>query len=78
MVLNRFPLWKNILVIVVMVIAFFYAAPNLFPEDPAIVDYPFYVLGRWINDQKLSIRLLRTFLKFWQEIYRKIGKPPIS
>lgn len=36
MVLNRFPLWKNILVIVVMVIAFFYAAPNLFPEDPAV------------------------------------------
>lgn len=36
MVLNRFPLWKNILVVAVIVIAFFYAAPNLFPEDPAV------------------------------------------
>lgn len=36
MVLNRFPLWKNILVVAVMVVAFFYAAPNLFPEDPAV------------------------------------------
>lgn len=36
MLLNRFPLWKNILVIAVIVIAFFYAAPNLFPEDPAV------------------------------------------
>ncbi len=53
-------------------------ALDLFPEDPAIVDYPFYVLGRWIKDQNLSIYLLRTFLKFWQGIYRKIGKPPIA
>jgi preprotein translocase subunit SecD len=36
MVLNRFPLWKNLLVIIVVIVAFFYAAPNLFPEDPAV------------------------------------------
>jgi preprotein translocase subunit SecD len=36
MVLNRFPLWKNLLVVIVIVFAFFYAAPNLFPEDPAV------------------------------------------
>ncbi len=53
-------------------------AMDLFPADPAIVDYPFYVLGRWIKDQKLSVRLLRTYLQFWQEIYRKIGRPPIA
>ena len=36
MVLNRFPLWKNLLVIGVVLIAFLYAAPNLFGDDPAI------------------------------------------
>ncbi len=36
MVLNRYPLWKNILVIVVVMIAFFYAAPNLYSDDPAV------------------------------------------
>lgn len=36
MVLNRYPLWKNLLVLIVMIVAFFYAAPNLFGYDPAI------------------------------------------
>ncbi len=36
MVLNRFPWWKNLLVVLVMVLGFIYAAPNLFPEDPAV------------------------------------------
>lgn len=36
MVLNRFPMWKNILVIGVILIAFLYAAPNLFGDDPAL------------------------------------------
>ncbi len=36
MVFNRYPVWKNILVLVVMIVAFFYAAPNLFGDDPAV------------------------------------------
>ena len=36
MVLNRYPLWKNLLVIFVVIIAFFYAAPILFGDDPAV------------------------------------------
>lgn len=36
MVLNRYPWWKNILVVLVAVIAFIYAAPNLYGEDPAV------------------------------------------
>ncbi len=36
MVFNRYPVWKNLLVLVVMVVAFFYAAPNLFGYDPAV------------------------------------------
>ncbi|KUE80192.1 protein translocase subunit SecD [Aeromonas schubertii] len=34
--LNRFPLWKNLMVILVIAIGFLYAAPNLYGEDPAL------------------------------------------
>src|SRR5579871_3618369 len=36
MVLNRYPWWKNLLVVFVIVIAFFYALPNLYIEDPSV------------------------------------------
>ena len=36
MILNRYPWWKNLLVVVIIFIAFIYAAPNLFGEDPAV------------------------------------------
>jgi preprotein translocase subunit SecD len=35
-VLNRFPLWKNLMVIILVAIGFLYAAPNLYGEDPAL------------------------------------------
>ncbi|HCJ29560.1 MAG TPA: protein translocase subunit SecD [Pseudomonas sp.] len=34
--LNRFPLWKYLLIVVVLGIAFIYSAPNLYPDDPAV------------------------------------------
>ncbi|PSJ36973.1 protein translocase subunit SecD [Zobellella taiwanensis] len=34
--LNRYPLWKYLMVIFVITISFLYAAPNLFGEDPAL------------------------------------------
>ncbi|MBO1518875.1 protein translocase subunit SecD [Oceanisphaera pacifica] len=34
--LNRYPLWKYLMVIAVITISFLYAAPNLFGEDPAL------------------------------------------
>jgi preprotein translocase subunit SecD len=36
MVLNQYPWWKNFLIVVVIFIAFIYAAPNLYGEDPAV------------------------------------------
>lgn len=53
-------------------------AADLFPEDPAIVDYPFYVLGRWIRDEKLNLRLLKNHLQFWKKIYDQLKKPPVT
>ena len=34
--LNRYPLWKNLFIIAVMIFGFYYAAPNLYTPDPAL------------------------------------------
>lgn len=34
--LNRYPLWKNLLIFFVMILGVLYAAPNLYPDDYAI------------------------------------------
>ena len=33
---NKFPLWKNLMIIAVVAFAFIYASPNLYPPDPAL------------------------------------------
>lgn len=34
--LNKYPLWKYLMLIVLVIVGFLYAAPNLYGEDPAI------------------------------------------
>ncbi|NKB32346.1 MAG: protein translocase subunit SecD [Pseudomonadales bacterium] len=34
--LNRYPAWKNILIVVVVVLGFLYSIPNIYPDDEAI------------------------------------------
>lgn len=34
--MNRYPLWKNILILLVVAAGFYYAAPNLYAPDPAL------------------------------------------
>ena len=34
--LNKYPLWKYLLLLFVLLIGFFYAAPNLYEPDPAL------------------------------------------
>jgi len=34
--LNKYPLWKNLLILAVLGLGFFYAAPNLYAPDPAL------------------------------------------
>ena len=34
--LNKFPLWKNLIIVFALVIGFIYALPNFFPDDYAI------------------------------------------
>lgn len=34
--LNKYPLWKNLLIVFILLLGFIYAAPNLFGDDPAV------------------------------------------
>jgi preprotein translocase subunit SecD len=34
--MNQYPLWKNLLILVVLLVSTIYALPNLYPEDPAV------------------------------------------
>lgn len=34
--LNKYPLWKNLVILIALVIGFIYALPNLFPDDYAV------------------------------------------
>ena len=43
--LNRYPLWKNLLILFVVVLGLLYSAPNLYPDDEAIL----------INNENLEI-----------------------
>ena len=33
---NKFPLWKNVLILLVVAFGFIFAAPNLYPPAPAV------------------------------------------
>jgi preprotein translocase subunit SecD len=34
--LNKYPLWKNLLIVMVLAFAIIYSIPNLYPPDAAI------------------------------------------
>lgn len=34
--LNKFPLWKNLLIVFVVLLSAIYSVPNLYPDDPAV------------------------------------------
>ncbi|WP_438282035.1 protein translocase subunit SecD [Pseudomonas alabamensis] len=34
--LNKYPLWKYALIVLVLAVGFIYSAPNLYPDDPAV------------------------------------------
>ena len=34
--MNQYPMWKNLLVVVVLLVGFIYALPNVFGDDPAV------------------------------------------
>jgi len=48
-------------------------ARKLFPEDPVKVDYPFFLVGRWLRGKELSIQVLREALVRFDAFYRRTG-----
>ena len=53
-------------------------ARELFPEDPTKVNYPFYLLGRWLRGRQLSLQLLRSYLNFFEDLYDKTHTVPVT
>lgn len=48
---------------------------HLFPEDPARVDYPFFLLGRWLAKKNLNRSTLREALQFFDHMHKVTGQP---
>ncbi|UCF44770.1 MAG: DUF2400 family protein [Candidatus Bathyarchaeota archaeon] len=50
-------------------------AKLLSPKDPAKVDYPFFLLGRWLKQKKLSRNTLKEALEFFDHMHKVTGQP---
>jgi hypothetical protein len=50
-------------------------AKRLFPSDPAKVDYPFFLLGRWLKQKTLNRYTLKTALDFLDRMQKITGQP---
>ncbi len=50
-------------------------AKQLFPEDPAKVDYPFFLLGRWLKQKDLNENSLKKGLQFFDFVQKVTGQP---
>ena len=53
-------------------------AEKLFPDDPLKVDYPFFILGRWLSGFDLTVKVLCEHLEFFKRTYEKIKKVPFQ
>jgi hypothetical protein len=49
-------------------------AKRLFPQDPAKVDYPFFLLGRWLKQKTLNRFTLKTALDFLDRMQKITGQ----
>ncbi|MGD6850998.1 MAG: DUF2400 family protein [Candidatus Bathyarchaeia archaeon] len=49
-------------------------AKRLFPQDPAKIDYPFFLLGRWLKQKSLNRYTLKTALDFLERMQKITGQ----
>ena len=49
-------------------------AKRLFPRDPAKIDYPFFLLGRWLRQKTLNRYTLKTALDFLERMQKITGQ----
>jgi hypothetical protein len=50
-------------------------AKQLYPKDPSKVDYPFFLLGRWLKKKPLNNNTLKEALQFFEHIHGVTGQP---
>jgi hypothetical protein len=50
-------------------------AKKLFPKDPAKVDYPFFLIGRWLKQKNLNTNTLKEALQFFDYMNTATGHP---
>jgi hypothetical protein len=50
-------------------------AKQIYPKDPAKVDYPFFLLGRWLKQKPLNKNTLKEALQFFEHIHGVTGQP---
>ena len=50
-------------------------AKRLYPADPSKVDYPFFLLGRWLKQKHLNKNTLKEALQFFERIHGLTGQP---
>jgi hypothetical protein len=50
-------------------------AKRLFPKDPAVIDHPFFLLGRWLKQKSLNPHTLKTALDFLERMQKITGQP---
>jgi hypothetical protein len=50
-------------------------AKRIFLHDPAKVDYPFFLLGRWLKRKNLNRSTLKEGLHFFEQIQKVTGQP---
>jgi hypothetical protein len=53
-------------------------ARSLFPEDPAKIDFPFFMLGTWLEYSDLTLSSLEKSLRFFIQKYRDLVQPLIQ
>ncbi|MCL2477111.1 DUF2400 family protein [Candidatus Bathycorpusculum sp.] len=50
-------------------------AKTLFPQDPAKIDHPFFLLGRWLKQKPLNRHTLKSALEFLEQMKTITGQP---
>ena len=50
-------------------------AKRLYPKDPSKVDYPFFLLGRWLQKKPLNKNTLKEALQFFEHVHGVTGQP---
>ena len=66
--LNKYPLWKNLLVIFVLVFGCFYALPNLFPPAPVVQ----------VSGASASVEVNESLLKEMERSLKQEGLPTLG